>query len=205
MNQSGSNNLPDAGRTRTSGRLFVVSAPSGAGKTTLCEAVRQRLPDLVYSVSSTTRSPRKGEREGKDYFFVTEAQFQKGIASGQWAEWARVHDNYYGTSNRFLESHLAAGRDVLLDIDVQGAEQIVARYPQAITIFIMAPSLEALCQRLIARGLDSPEVIAKRLDNAKAEIDCRGMYRHVVVNDDLDAAIGQLVAILTSEADGHGR
>ena len=187
------------------GQLFVISAPSGAGKTTLCEALRQRLPELVYSVSSTTRSPRQGEREGKDYFFVSEKQFREGIASGHWAEWARVHDNYYGTSNRFLERHLAAGRDVLLDIDVQGAEQIVARYPQAITIFIMAPSLEVLRQRLLTRGLDSPEVIAQRLDNAQAEIDHCEEYRHVVINDDLDTAIGQLVAILTGEDDGHGR
>ena len=96
------------------GHLFVVSAPSGAGKTTLCQAARERLPELVYSVSSTTRQPRAGEVEGRDYFFVSEARFEQGIADGSWAEWARVHDNYYGTSARFLEDHLAAGRDVVL-------------------------------------------------------------------------------------------
>lgn len=184
-----------------SGRLFVVSAPSGAGKTTLCEAVRQRLPDLVYSVSATTRPPRKGETDGKDYFFVTEAQFRQGIADGLWAEWAKVHGNFYGTSHRFLENHLAAGRDVLLDIDVQGAEQICARYPRAITIFIMAPSMDELRRRLVDRGLDPPEVIAKRLDNARAEIDRSSMYRHVVVNDDLDTAIDRLTAILAGKVD----
>jgi len=182
------------------GRLFVVSAPSGAGKTTLCDAARLHLPDLLYSVSSTTRAPRVGEQEGRDYFFVTEAQFRKGIDTGQWAEWARVHGNYYGTAARFIEDHLDAGRDVILDIDVQGATQIVRRYPDAVTIFIMAPSMEILRQRITARGLDSGAVIDKRMKNAEAEIACRGMYRHVVVNDDLEAAIAQFVSILKGGA-----
>ena len=182
------------------GRLFVVSAPSGAGKTTLCDAARRHLPDLLYSVSSTTRAPRVGEQEGRDYFFVTEAQFRKGIDTGQWAEWARVHDNYYGTAARFIEDHLDAGRDVILDIDVQGATQIVRRYPDAVTIFIMAPSVEILRQRITARGLDSGAVIDKRMKNAEAEIACRGMYRHVVVNDDLEAAIARFVSILKGGA-----
>lgn len=178
------------------GRLFVVSAPSGAGKTTLCEAARKQLPQLVYSVSTTTRAPRQGEQEGQDYFFVSEAQFRQGIDAGQWVEWAKVHDNYYGTSAPFIEKHLEAGRDVLLDIDVQGAEQILRRYPQAVTIFIMAPSKQILRQRLIDRGLDSDAVIDKRMRNAEAEIARQGIYRHVVVNDDLDAAIDRFVSIL---------
>jgi guanylate kinase len=181
------------------GRLFVVSAPSGAGKTTLCDAARRQLPDLIYSVSSTTRMPRKGEQNGKDYFFVTEAQFRHGIETGQWAEWAKVHDNYYGTAARFIEDHLDAGRDVLMDIDVQGAKQIVHRYPDAVTIFIMTPSMEILRQRIIARGLDSPAVIDKRMTNAEAEIACRNWYCHVLINDDLDATIARLVAILKGE------
>ena len=183
------------------GRLFVVSAPSGAGKTTLCNAARARLPELVYSISSTTRAPRAGEVAGKDYFFVSEAQFRDGIQAGQWAEWAKVHDHFYGTSARFIDTHLADGRDVLLDIDVQGARQILERYPQAVTIFIMAPSMDILRERLIARGQDDPAVIEKRLKNAQSEIACKGWYRHVLVNDDLDSAIERFVSILKGEAD----
>lgn len=183
-------------QSRRPGRLFVVSAPSGAGKTTLCRAARRHLPDLVYSVSSTTRQPRPGEQEGVDYFFVSEAAFRAGIDAGQWAEWARVHDNYYGTSARFIDNHLGAGRDVLLDIDVQGAEQILERYPDAETIFIMAPSMAVLRQRLTDRGQDDMAVIEKRMKNAAAEIARKGMYRHLVINDALDAAIARFVGIL---------
>ena len=181
-----------------SGRLFVVSAPSGAGKTTLCAAARRRLPALVYSISSTTRAPRPGEQEGRDYFFVTEAQFRDGIAAGKWAEWARVHGNYYGTSARFIERHLDAGRDLLMDIDVQGARQILAHYPFACTIFIMAPSIEELRRRLVAREQDDAATIDKRLKNAQEEIAQKGMYRHVVVNDDLAAATEHFIAILSA-------
>ncbi len=179
------------------GRLFVVSAPSGAGKTTLCRAVRDHLPQLVYSVSTTTRSPRKGEKEGVDYFFVTEKAFRQGIDEGKWAEWARVHGHYYGTSARFIEEHLGAGRDVLLDIDVQGARQIVRRFPDAVTIFIMAPSMEVLRQRLVQRGLDSHEVIEMRMDNARKEIAHRSAYKHTIVNEDLEKAISRFVTLLS--------
>jgi len=190
-------NTPDA----SVGRLFVVSAPSGAGKTTLCNAARARLPDLVYSVSSTTRPPRPGEKEGRDYFFVDEAEFREGIEAGLWAEWARVHDHFYGTSARFIDLHLAKGRDVLLDIDVQGARQILKRYPGAVTIFIMAPSMDDLRKRLVLRAQDDAAVIEKRLQNAEGEIANRGWYRHVLVNDDLNAAIERFVSILKNEVD----
>ena len=185
----------------TGGRLFVVSAPSGAGKTTLCKAARARLPELVYSISTTTRAPRPGEVEGKDYFFVSEAQFRQGIEDGQWAEWAKVHDHYYGTSARFIEQHLEMGRDVLLDIDVQGARQILDRYPFAVTIFIMAPSKNALRERLVTRGQDAAGVIEKRLRNADGEIASKGWYQYVVINDDLDVAIERFVSIFKGRAD----
>lgn len=180
------------------GRVFVVSAPSGAGKTTLCRALLAHFDDLRYSISYTTRAPRPGERDGVDYHFVSRAAFEAGIASGQWAEWARVHDNYYGTSAPFLDRSLAAGEDVLLDIDVQGATQLLERYPGAVTIFIMPPSLETLRRRLEGRGTDSPAVIARRIANAAAEIARKGFYRHVVVNDRLTAATAELIALVAS-------
>ncbi len=187
--------------TPSGGRLFVVSAPSGAGKTTLCKAARTRLPDLVYSISSTTRAPRLGEEDGKDYFFIGETQFREGIQAGQWAEWAKVHDHYYGTSAQFIDRHLQMGRDVLLDIDVQGARQILKRYPFAVTIFIMAPAMDVLRQRLVARGQDDAAVIDKRMRNAEGEIASQGEYRHVLINDDLNEAIDRFVSILKNEAD----
>jgi guanylate kinase len=184
-----------------SNRLFVVSAPSGAGKTTLCRAALMRLPGLIYSISSTTRAPRPGEQEGKDYFFVGEDQFRQGIETGQWAEWAKVHDHYYGTSASFIDRHLEMGRDVLLDIDVQGARQILKRYPLAVTIFIMAPSMNELRERLVTRRQDTAAVIEKRMKNAEAEIASKGWYQHVVVNDDLDVAIDRFISILENKAD----
>lgn len=187
--------------SQTGGRLYVVSAPSGAGKTTLCKAARARLPELVYSISSTTRAPRPGEQEGRDYFFISEAQFLQGIEDGQWAEWAKVHDHYYGTSARFIEQHLEMGRDVLLDIDVQGARQILERYPFALTIFILAPSMDALRERLVTRGQDAAGVIEKRLKNAEGEIASKGWYQHVVINDELDVAIDRFISILKGRAD----
>jgi len=149
------------------GRLFIVSAPSGAGKSTLCRAIRDRLPDLLYSISYTTRRPRDGEQNGVDYYFIARDEFEKGIDCGQWAEWAEVHDNYYGTSAERLDRCLSGGQDILLDIDVQGMRQIIKKYPAGITIFIMPPSLEVLKERLQSRGTDSAETIALRLKNAK--------------------------------------
>lgn len=181
-----------------SGLLFIMSAPSGAGKTTLRRAALARLPDLSYSVSFTTRPPRAGERNGHDYVFISAEEFEAGIRAGRWAEWARVHGHYYGTSSEVLEQARAAGRDVLLDIDVQGAEQIRRRFPESVTIFIMPPSLEVLEQRLRARGTDRPEVIEVRLRNARCEMDRRHEYRHIIVNEDLDTAIEALTAILSS-------
>ena len=125
-----------------SAHLFIIAAPSGGGKTTLCHEVLKRFPDMLYSVSYTTRPLRSGEKEGVAYHFVTTRDFEKGIAAGKWAEWAVVHGNYYGTSADFLDRGLANGRDILLDIDVQGTRQILERYPDCIAIFLMPPSLE---------------------------------------------------------------
>lgn len=178
------------------GLLFIVSAPSGAGKSTLCRAVRQRFPDLLYSISYTTRPPRRGEQNGVDYYFIAQDEFEKGIARGQWAEWAEVHGNYYGTSADLLDRGLAGGKDILLDIDVQGMRQILQRYPAGITIFIMPPSLATLQRRLEARGTDSPEVIAVRLKNAHQEMTQKDRYRHVIINDQLANATAELIGIL---------
>jgi guanylate kinase len=178
------------------GFLFIVSAPSGAGKSTLCRALRNRFPDILYSISYTTRPPRKGEQNGVDYHFIADDEFEKGIARGRWAEWAEVHGNYYGTAADLLNRAPAGGQDILLDIDVQGMRQIIKRYPAGITIFIMPPSLEILRQRLETRGTDGPEIIAVRLKNAQKEMALKDLYRHVVINDQLPDAVAELIGIL---------
>ena len=177
------------------GLLFILSSPSGAGKSTLCRAVLDRFPDLLYSISYTTRPPRNGEQNDVDYHFITKDIFIKGIARGQWAEWAQVHGNYYGTSADFIDRGLAGRRDILLDIDVQGTRRILRRYPDGITIFIMPPSLEVLRCRLEARGTDSPEAIAVRLRNAQKEMAQKELYRHVIINDRLANAVAGLIGI----------
>ncbi len=187
-----------AGPAPRRGVLFVVSAPSGAGKTTLRKALLARFPDLFYSVSTTTRAPRASEVDGRDYVFIPPDEFEAGIRQGRWAEWAQVHGNYYGTSARTLADAMDAGRDVLLDIDVQGARQISARFPECVTIFIMPPSFDVLAQRLAGRGSESPEELRVRLENARREMDERHWYRHVVVNDALATAVEELAAIVAS-------
>jgi guanylate kinase len=184
--------------TKSPGHLFIVSAPSGAGKTTLCRAMLVHFSDLLYSVSYTTRPARKGEQNGVDYYFTPKDEFEKGIAQHRWAEWAQVHGHYYGTAADFLDRRLSAGYDILLDIDVQGTRQILKRYPPGITIFILPPSLEVLKQRLEARGTDSPAVIAVRLDNAQKEVAHKDIYRHIVINDRLQAATAEMIAIFES-------
>ena len=177
------------------GLLFILSAPSGAGKSTLCRVVLDRFPDMLYSISYTTRPPREGEQNGVDYHFIAKDEFKTGIERGRWAEWAEVHDNYYGTSAEFLERGLNGGQDILLDIDVKGMRQIINRYPSGITIFIMPPSLEILRDCLEKRGTDSPEVIAVRLKNAEKEMAQKDLYRHIIVNDLLADAVADLIGI----------
>ena len=176
--------------------LFIIAAPSGGGKTTLCHEVRKRFTDMLYSVSYTTRRLRDGEQEGVDYHFIDKKEFENGIAAGKWAEWALVHGNYYGTSADFLDKGLSDGRDILLDIDVQGTRQILERYTNCVAIFILPPSLEVLEQRLKARGTDSPESIAVRLRNADKEMKQKDLYNHVIVNDQLSKSVPALISII---------
>ena len=177
------------------GHLFIISAPSGGGKTTLVKAVLQQFRDVLYSISYTTRKPRVEERDGIDYHFISKQDFKKGIHKGRWAEWAEVYGNYYGTSAEFIEKSLSSGCDILLDIDVQGTLQILEHYPDSVTIFIMPPSMNALRKRLEMRGSDSQAVIEKRLLNARKEMTQKKMYRHIIVNDVLSEAIKELSAI----------
>lgn len=181
------------------GKLFVLSAPSGAGKTTLCREMLERFPKLSFSVSHTTRAPRKGEVDGRDYFFIDRQSFESGIEKGLWVEWALVHGNYYGTSRSFVNTTLEKGGNLVLDIDVQGARQIVSAFPGAVTVFIMVPDLVTLEQRLRSRCTDSEEVICRRLKNAEQEIIQRDWYTHVIVNDDLSISIETLSAIFEGE------
>ena len=178
------------------GHLFIISAPSGAGKTTLAKAVLKQFTDMRYSISYTTRKPRPMECDGVDYHFVSEQDFKKGIKKGRWAEWAKVYGNYYGTSAEFIEKNLSSGYDILLDIDVQGTLQILKHYPDSVTIFILPPSINALRKRLEMRGSDSKAVIEERLESARKEMDQQHLYRHVVVNDKLSGAIEEISAII---------
>jgi len=177
------------------GHLFIISAPSGAGKTTLVKAALKQFTDMLYSISYTTRKPRADERNGVDYHFVSKQDFKKGITKDRWAEWAEVYGNYYGTSAEFIEKSLSSGCDILLDIDVQGTLQILKHYPDSVTIFILPPSMNTLRKRLEMRASDSKAVIEKRLVNARKEMAQKKMYRHIIVNDKLPDAIEEISAI----------
>jgi guanylate kinase len=178
------------------GHLFIISAPSGAGKTTLSRAILKHFTDMLYSVSYTTRSPRKGEQDGVDYYFISKEAFKKNMEMGRWSEWAEVHGNYYGTSAEFIEKGLSSDRDILLDIDVQGTIQILKRHPDSVTIFVLPPSMDTLRQRLEMRGTESKTVLIRRLENAKKEMAHKNLYRHVIVNDQLLSAIEELISII---------
>jgi guanylate kinase len=181
------------------GNLIVVSAPSGAGKTTLCREVRRCLPDLAYSVSYTTRPPRAGEVDGRDFHFVTEPAFEALRTAGALAEWAQVHGNLYGTHAGTLERALAEGRDILLDIDTQGARQLRARYPTAVLVFIIAPSMAELEQRLRERRSDPEREIRRRLDRAREEVPLWREYDYLIVNRDVKEATEHLAAVIQAE------
>lgn len=181
------------------GTLFVVSAPSGAGKTTLVHRLIESDPLLRLSVSYTTRAPRPGEQNGVHYHFVSPAQFRTMVENGAFLEWAEVHGNYYGTARAWVEAELAAGRDVVLEIDWQGARQIKARFPACVTIFILPPSFAELEARLRKRASDSDAVIAKRLANAHEELRHVHEFEYAIINDCLDVATQELIAVVTAE------
>lgn len=184
---------------KTKGIPFIVSAPSGAGKTTLCKKAVAFFPDLRHSISYTTRPPRDGEVNGADYWFITNAEFDRMVESGEFLEYAGVHGKRYGTSKKDLEGLLDKGVDVILDIDVQGAEKVRERLRGGVFIFILPPSVEACEQRLKTRALDSPEEIKRRLKIALDEIKKAPEYEYIIINDDLDAAFGKLRSIIISE------
>ncbi len=176
--------------------MFVISAPSGAGKTTLCRELLKNNPELKLSVSYTTRAPRDGEINNVDYTFVSESKFKNMIDKGEFAEWAMVHGNLYGTSIKRLKKLNKEGYDIILDIDTHGALQLKTTYESAVYIFILPPSMQILKKRLIGRKTESKEKIAKRLDNAKAEIASYKNYNYIVINDKLKKTYRDLESII---------
>lgn len=184
---------------KSKGSLFIVSAPSGAGKTTLCRKLVSSLPNLQFSVSYTTRQPRKGEVNDRDYTFINRQDFRLMADKGEFIEWAEVHGALYGTSRKRLEELLDSGNDVILDIDTQGAMQIKERYKEGIYIFILPPSLETLKERLKNRMTDSKEEIGKRLGRAIAEIKTFDKYDYVIINDILEDALMEFEALVISQ------
>jgi guanylate kinase len=179
--------------------IVVVSAPSGAGKTSLCQEAARRMPRLVHSVSYTTRAPRPDEQDGRDYHFVDEATFRKMIEAGDFAEWAQVHGHLYGTSRLLLEKQFAEGLDVILDIDTQGAAILRRVYPRAASVFVVPPSFALLQARLEQRRSNSQQEIRQRLARAREELQHYREYRYIVVNDVFDEAVEQLCSIITAE------
>jgi guanylate kinase len=182
------------------GTLFVISAPSGAGKSTLIEEIRPLFPDVVYSVSCTTRAPRENEKEGVHYYFLDRLQFDTMVKAGGFLEWKEVHGNRYGTPVQPVKDALDSGRCMILDIDVQGALQVFEKIDPSVGIFITVPDMAVLEKRLRQRGSDSEESIRTRLKNAFREIELGKKYRYQIVNDSLDAAVAELAAVIRKES-----
>jgi len=181
------------------GVLFVVSSPSGGGKGTLIKRVLSTVPNLGYSVSYTTRPPRNGEVNGREYFFVTTDQFEAMIAAEEFLEWAHVHGKLYGTSRQQVSQEISQGRDIILEVDVQGAASVRQLLPDAVTIFILPPSLETLRKRLLARGTDSEEELELRLRNAPNELRNYKDFDFVIINENVERATNQLRAVINAE------
>lgn len=186
-------------KRKNKGSLFIVSAPSGAGKTTLCKKLSSMFPDLKHSVSYTTRQKRKGEVNNKDYTFISKEEFRQLVKKGEFIEWAKVHGNFYGTSRVKLDSMLNKGINVILDVDTQGAKQIRKKRKDGIYIFILPPSMRILRERLRNRKSNSEEEIKRRLERARDEIRDYKMYDYVIINDRFEDALNGLKAIVLSE------
>ena len=182
-----------------SGQLFVVSAPSGAGKSTILAAVKKRAPSLGYSISHTTRKPRGDEKNGVDYHFVDDRTFTRMIDEDAFVEWARVYDNFYGTASSSLQAQISSGLDVLMDVDIQGGQNIKDRFPDSVLIFLLPPSLEELERRLRKRGTDIEPVIKARMESAAEDIKNCMWYDYIIVNDKLEKAINETQSIIISK------
>jgi guanylate kinase len=187
--------------SESSGKLFVFAAPSGAGKTTLVHAVVTKRPELRFSISYTTRKPRRNEANGVDYLFVDEEEFMRLRDQGELLEYAEVFDHYYATSRSQVEKHLADNRNVILEIDWQGARQVRESMPECVSVFILPPSVEELERRLRDRRTDSPEVIERRLRDALSDMSHWDEFDYVIINDDLDRAVADLEAVLAGEGE----
>lgn len=187
------------GNAGACGLLIVVSSPSGGGKGTLIDRVLKTVPGVSYSVSYTTRAPRGTEQNGREYFFVSTATFEEMIRRGEFLEWANVYGHLYGTSQSQVERERAAGHDIILEIDVQGAASIRAAIDDAVSIFILPPSFELLRQRLVTRGTDSAADLEKRLQGAPAEVRQHKDFQYVILNDDINRASQQLAAVISAE------
>ena len=196
-----------AGDADKRGTLYIISAPSGAGKSSLLRALLEsgRVPQAELSVSHTTRTPRPGELDGRDYHFVDSGQFQAMVDAGDFLEHARVFDNFYGTSRAAVMARLEQGIDVILEIDWQGAQRVREQLPATVSIFILPPSLDALQERLTGRGQDGPEVIARRMRDAVSEMSHYDEYDYLVINDDFQQALDALVQVLTGRGGSHER
>lgn len=187
---------------KNKGKIFVFSAPSGAGKTTILNKLKAAVPNLVYSISATTRKPRPGEIDGKHYFFMSVEEFKRKIDQKAFAEWAVVHENYYGTPRSFIDSTVEQGSHIIMDIDVFGKKQFDKLYPEAIGILIVPPSMEELERRLRGRKSNDDQDIRVRLKNATTEIEfasTQGKYEYTIINDDLSRAVDDVIKMVTSE------
>jgi guanylate kinase len=194
--------IPDQPPSARRGKLFVIAAPSGAGKTSLVKALLERMPQLHVSISHTTRNKRPTEQAGREYYFVTVPEFESLVDRSEFLEHARVFDNYYGTARQPVEAELAKGQDVVLEIDWQGAQQVRKALPECQTIFILPPSRRALEDRLRNRATDSNEVIERRLRDAVGDMTHWREFDYVVVNDNFEHAVGELIRIVSGDGDG---